>query len=359
MNTQELRMHALRRLYELAEGKGYNSYFSLDEIAAEVGVGDRMKVLRLGEALETDGLIALSVAHDRTGASIKMRGVQTVEEGLLSPEPTRVPVNSIGMPVPEQRNENMQVFISHSSQDEVVAKRLVALLRAALNLPPSEIRCTSVDGYRLEVGADTGSQLRRELIEARSFIGIISKSSMNSAWVLFELGARWGAEKHLAPVLAPGVQVELLKGPLSGLNALSCSSSAQLHQLIVDIGRHLGITPNSPAVYQEQIDELANMPGHSLGDVAKTYEAQGSPPSGPDFLLRFRRKVLTQLRDGDEGELTLDLRREVEGSPISISALKVDLHRLADEERIVIIDEGPDLMVVREPQRFLEGHLLD
>ena len=348
-------MYALRRLYELAEAEGYSRYFSLDKIAAEVGLGDPMKVLRLGEVLEADGLIALSVAHDGARASIKLGGVETVEEGFLSHEPKRVPVNPIRMLVPEQRNENMQVFISHSSKDEVVAKRLVALLKAALNLPPSGIRCTSVDGHRLEVGADTESQLRRELIETRSFIGIISKSSMISAWVLFELGARWGAGKHLAPVLAPGAQVGLLKGPLSGLNALKCSSPAQLHQLIANIGRHLGITPNCPDSYQEQIDELANT-GHDHEGVAKTHEAQVSL-SGSDFLLSFRRNILKQL--SDEGELTLDLRREVEGSPISISDLKAELHRLADEKKIVIIDEGTELMAVREPPLYLEGRILD
>src|SRR5262249_22586121 len=147
---------------------------------------------------------------------------------------------------------------------------------------------------------------------------------------------------------------ELLKGPLSGLNALKCSSSSQLHQLIKNIGRQLGIVPNSPDSYQEQIDELANVSGHSPGDAAKTDEAQDSP-SGPDFLLRFRRKLFKQLND--EGELTLNLRREAEESPVS--ALRAELQRLADEGKIVIIDEGTELMVVREPPRHLEGHLLD
>ena len=49
----------------------------------------------------------------------------------------------------------IDVFISHSSQDKVLAERVVDLLRSALNLRADTIRCTSVDGYRLAVGADS------------------------------------------------------------------------------------------------------------------------------------------------------------------------------------------------------------
>jgi len=358
MNTQELRIHALRRLYELAEAEGYNRYFSLDEIAAEVGIADRMKVLRLGENLEADGLIALSAAHDGTGASINMRGVQAVEEKPLNPEPKKSPVNAVEMLMPEQLNESMQVFISHSSKDQLIAKRVVDLLRAALNLRPSDIRCTSVDGHRLEVGADTSSQLRRELIEARLFIGIISESSMSSAWVLFELGARWGAGRPLAPILAPSATTDLLKGPLAALNALSCSNSAQLHQLIRDIGHHLQITPNSPDSYQDQMDAFTGTGAQPDTDATENPKEQRlSSVSESDFLLLFRRKLLMRIRE--EEELTLDLRRELEGSTLSMSALKLEIRRLADEARIEIIDEGTDFIVVREPPPRLKPHLLD
>ena len=57
----------------------------------------------------------------------------------------------------------IQLFISHSSADVDVAAALIDLLRSALNLPATAIRCTSVDGYRLPGGADTNAQLRREV----------------------------------------------------------------------------------------------------------------------------------------------------------------------------------------------------
>ncbi len=358
MKIQELKFHALRRLYELAEAKGYDNFFSLDEITAEAGFDDPIKVLRLGEALEADGLVTLTATHSGTEASINISGIQAVEEGLGSKSKGLL-IKSAEAHISDDPSDGMQVFISHSSKDESIAKRLADLLRAALNLRPSEIRCTSVDGHRLEVGADTGSRLRHELIEARLFIGIISASSMSSAWVLFELGARWGAGKVLAPVLAPGATTDLLKGPLATLNALSCSSSAQLHQLIQNIGRHLRVTPNSPDSYQGQIDALASTGVQPQGNSSEGAEGQSSSLSGSDFLLLFRRRLLTRLRE--DGDLTVDLRRELEGSTPTMSTLtlKEEIRKLASESRIEIVEEGSDLVVLREPPLRLEPHLLD
>ena len=98
----------------------------------------------------------------------------------------------------------VDIFISHSSGDLEFTKQLLALLRSALRLPAASIRCTSVDGHRLTGGADTDEQLRREVHDATAFIGVISATSLNSMYVAFELGARWGAEKALASASDPG-----------------------------------------------------------------------------------------------------------------------------------------------------------
>lgn len=57
---------------------------------------------------------------------------------------------------------------------------------------------------------------------------------------MFELGARWGADLFLAPLLA-GLRANELSGPLSLLNALSADNEAQVHQLLGDIAEQLGL----------------------------------------------------------------------------------------------------------------------
>jgi len=161
-----------------------------------------------------------------------------------------------GSDVENMVTSQIRLFISHSSADRDLVERLVEMLRAALGLPASHIRCSSVDGYRLPAGANTDEELRLEVHEATALVGVISASSLNSLYVAFELGARWGAKRPLFPLLAPGTDPSILEGPLSSLNALSSANRAQLYQLISDLAKVLHIKSEEPAVYQRHVDAV-------------------------------------------------------------------------------------------------------
>jgi len=176
---------------------------------------------------------------------------------------------------------NMDVFISHSHQDVDIAKALIELLKISLNLSSDKIRCTSVDGYRLPAGISTDQQLKSEIHDSKILIGLISPSSISSYYVLFELGARWGANKPLIPLIANAQGAELLKGPLQGINALSAIEEAQLFQLIEEIGTKLGIKTENPASYQHYIKKLTAI---CSGTVLKTNDIQ---PTELDYLSNY------------------------------------------------------------------------
>jgi hypothetical protein len=150
----------------------------------------------------------------------------------------------------------MRLFISHSSRDRIFVTALVDLLRSALNLATSDIRCTSLAGFNLPGGADIASQLKREVLEAHAFIAVVSRSSLFSIFTVFEMGARWGANKPLVPLLAPGMSPRDLEAPLSQLNALSSDNRSHIHQLVQELAGHLGIQAESPAVYETKLDRL-------------------------------------------------------------------------------------------------------
>jgi hypothetical protein len=152
------------------------------------------------------------------------------------------------------------LFISHSSKDVQLVEALVDLFRAALPLTPEDVRCSSLDGYRLPGGADIDTHLRREVPAAQAFVGVISHDSLRSTYVSFEFGARWGAGKTLVPLLAPGMQSAVLQGPLAGLNALSCASAAQLHQLVAEVAGALSVSAYAASVYQPEVDRIRGLP---------------------------------------------------------------------------------------------------
>ena len=152
--------------------------------------------------------------------------------------------------------KGIAVFVSHSAKDVELAEAFVDFLRAGIGLSEREIRCTSVDGYRFRAGADTDEQLRKEVRTSNAFVGIITPASIKSAYVLFELGARWGAELHLAPVLAKGASSSFLRGPLRNLNALDATAEPQLHQLLGEIAQQLGRPLANASVYGKALRKV-------------------------------------------------------------------------------------------------------
>ena len=153
----------------------------------------------------------------------------------------------------------MQIFISHSSNDHGIAKALIDLLQKSLNLSSDEIRCTSLDGYRMRSGVQIDETLRSEVHDCVLLIGLITPSSINSAYVIFELGARWGAEKPLIPLLASGITPDHLEGPLKGINALDAREDGQVHQLVEEAAHQLNLELGRPSTYAAAISELARI----------------------------------------------------------------------------------------------------
>jgi hypothetical protein len=177
----------------------------------------------------------------------------------------------------------VDLFISHSSRDIEVVRLVVRLLRGSLGLRATQIRCTSLDGYRLPAGAEFGSSLRTEVVEAKVLVGVISSQSFDSVYVLFELGARWGANKPLIPLLAPGTDATILRGPIAQLNAMRCDQPGSLHQLIGNIGDQLSIQPENPAAYQEDIDRIVEyartVPTVIQGRAGSEPDEEDKPPA--------------------------------------------------------------------------------
>ena len=180
----------------------------------------------------------------------------------------------------------MKIFISHSSRDVTLAHLLIQLLSSSLCLRAADIRCTSVEGYQLPGGANFTEQIRSEILSTPCFIGVISTASLESIYVLFELGARWGAEKSLIPLLAPGVEPSSLKGPLAGLNALRCDNGSQLHQLIDQVSSQLEVKHEPPAVYQRYIEEIVSLDESGRRPPVKSSD-RSVPKSEPSELVNL------------------------------------------------------------------------
>lgn len=159
------------------------------------------------------------------------------------------------------------IFISHSSEDKDAASALVELLLMSFKLPASAIRCTSVPGYGLPIGVSIESVLRGDVGGADVFIGLLSTKSLRSLYVLFELGARWGASRPILPVLLSDVEFSELKGPLSSIHAVKLSDASAGYQLVTEVGKILAVTPESPESLSRYVEKLAQSASSSGLDI--------------------------------------------------------------------------------------------
>jgi hypothetical protein len=183
---------------------------------------------------------------------------------------------------------HVRVFVSHSSKDREAARALADLLRMALGLRNDEIRCTSVEGYKLPVGVASDTQLRQEVFECHVFLALLSKDSLASTYVMFELGARWASEKKLMPILIGGLGHGALRKPLDGINACTSAEADEIHDLLRETADQLGLTLLSTSAYLGALDKFQQ--------VAKEGSGRNSGPIAADTGIRLEQFTDNQLR---------------------------------------------------------------
>jgi hypothetical protein len=276
------RQAILRVLYDLVKGQEGPTISSEQYLQAISGIGlFNHDIVQTTMRLLSDGGITTKAGSNAFGLTRK--GLNEVEH------PARTKTAEPQSPE-ESSTDTLLVLISHSSKDAALALALIELLRAGLGLRPDQIRCSSVDGYRLPAGVNTDAQLQGEVNIAKVVIGLMTPHSLASPYVLFELGARWGARLPMIPLMV-GVKPEDLRGPLSGINALSASVEAQLHQLLEDVRKPLSLALQSAAFYSRYVT--------AVQEEAERIAPSIVPPQTGEEEFVFEESVRWKVKDGE------------------------------------------------------------
>jgi hypothetical protein len=134
------------------------------------------------------------------------------------------------------RKKGIDVFISHASCDEWVAKQI------AKRIEEFEVR-TFLSEMHIKQGDDDFEERLREALEQCSeLVVLLTPEALDRRYVWTEIGAAWGARKRVSGILyritvdelrrASGVPVMLLKSNLVDIN-----SGAD--RFIVQLGKRL------------------------------------------------------------------------------------------------------------------------
>jgi len=247
--------------------------------------------------------------RDRMRSSALVQYQEPQERRSVAPQPAR----------------EMKIFISHSSKDADLAEALADLLRSALNLPHKEIRCTSVPAYDMPYGADTDKRVKSDLAAAPVFIGIITPSSVESNWVLFELGARWGQDRYLIPFVAGGADFDLLPGPLKNRNAPRNVNQEMVSKMVEEVAKELGQPNPSFPTYKKYLEQvLATDDAIKIRPTTEPNEAAVSLPVAVKNPEGARRERLVEQA---KAKLTLEERKFIVWLIDNSPANNADLQR--------------------------------
>lgn len=94
----------------------------------------------------------------------------------------------------EKTKQVLRVFLTYAKTDGEYARRLRNLLSRHLNL-----HIFTPD--MLSAGEDWLSKIKNEVSQCDVFIVLLSPDSINSEWVLSEVGAAWALNKLIIPVV--------------------------------------------------------------------------------------------------------------------------------------------------------------
>jgi hypothetical protein len=106
----------------------------------------------------------------------------------------------------ERGKDGLRIFLSYATADRTDARKVRSLLSKR---PDLRIFTTET----LSAGEDWESKLKGEISQCEIFIVLVSPTSVDSKWVLHELGAAWALDK---PILAVVTDPEVVsKIPLN------------------------------------------------------------------------------------------------------------------------------------------------
>ncbi len=150
----------------------------------------------------------------------------------------------------------VKIFISHSSKDSDLVKALTIMITGAMKIDQDEITCTSIVS---PVGSNmpVSEQIKKNLISSKVVLGILTKQSEVSPYVLFELGAAWVQDKVVA-LLDKNFKIENIPGPLRDYPALRLEEKSHLISMLELSSQKSDIKLNSPRTIDNSVDFFLN-----------------------------------------------------------------------------------------------------
>jgi hypothetical protein len=159
----------------------YDSKFWPDHLRTSEGLKKYLELVRQGSnKINLDSLVEEISKNGRNCTKEYIKDKWGIESKIMEQEEVLRSINKD------------KIFISHSSKDKEIVNAFVEIiLILGLELKRSNIFSTSLDGLDVKSGEDFKQRIKRELIEAKVVIQMLSKNYRSSEVCLNEMGAAW------------------------------------------------------------------------------------------------------------------------------------------------------------------------
>jgi HEAT repeat protein len=175
--------------------------------------------------------------------------------------------------------ETIPVFLSHITEDKVLAGYLQARIRRDF-LKAIEVFVSS-DGVSIEAGSDWLQSLHSALDRAKCVLVLCSPQSVTRPWVNFEVGAAWLKGLPIMPLCHGGLEPVQLRPPFSLLQGGSLAKSETLHSLYLLLSHLSGL--DAPEVdFEQMVHDMAAM---ASADAISIESPMPSATDSPELVL--------------------------------------------------------------------------
>ena len=131
------------------------------------------------------------------------------------------------------------IFISHASADKSLVECFVdVVLGNACEVKAADIFCTSLEGMKIPVGTPSFIDfIRKQIQQPKLVILIISPNYLASQFCLCEMGACWGMELPVFPIVVPPLKPSEVKATLAVTLSASIQELSTLEELCDRVGQ--------------------------------------------------------------------------------------------------------------------------
>lgn len=141
------------------------------------------------------------------------------------------------------------VFISHSSRDEKMVRKLKGLLDKKVGNTLDIF--VSSDGQSIPLGRNWVYEIEKALKNSKIMFVLLSPNSIRSNWIYFEAGFAYSNDIKVIPIGILGIDLSQVLPPMSLLQGFNINSVESLNNLVSVINREFNYSLEASFTYEE------------------------------------------------------------------------------------------------------------